>query len=279
VTYSIVAADTQSHEVGGAGTSCLTGDDVYVIYRGVPGRGVVHAQAHYSLNARDRAAELLGQGDTPVAVLDAVTLPSFDPKVAIRQYGVVDVRGSSAGFTGTGTMPFAGDRQGTAEHFAYSVQGNILTSAKVLEQAAAAFQQSGCDLAERLMAALEAGAHGGQGDSRCTDKGIPSDSAFLQVESPGIVEGDYLSLHVESSGEQDPLPLLRAKLDAWRVQHPCPVKAAPAASHSTTDDGCGCRVAHGETSDATGLLLGGLLIVAWRRKWAPRELGPVQTPR
>lgn len=278
MTYSIVAADTQSHEVGGAGTSCLTGDDVYVIYRGVPGRGVVHAQAYYSLNARDRAAELLAQGDAPVAVLDAVTLPSFDPKVAIRQYGVVDVRGSSAAFTGTGTMPFAGDRQGTVEHFAYSVQGNILTSAKVLEQAAAAFQQSGCDLAERLMVALEAGAHGGQGDSRCTGKGIPSDSAFLQVESPGIAEGDYLSLHVESSGEQDPLPLLRAKLDAWRVQHPCPVKA-PAVSPATTHDGCGCRVAHVETGDATGLLLGGLLIVAWRRKWAPRELGPVQTPR
>jgi uncharacterized Ntn-hydrolase superfamily protein len=278
VTYSIVAADTQSHEVGGAGTSCLTGDDVFVIYRGVPGRGVVHAQAYYSLNARDRAAELLEEGATPIAVLDAVTLPSFDPKVAIRQYGVVDVRGSSAGFTGTGTMPFAGDRQGTVEQFAYSVQGNILTSAKVLEQAAAAFRQSSCDLAERLMVALEAGAHDGQGDSRCTSKGIPSDSAFLQVESPGVAEGDYLSLHVESSGEENPLPLLRAKLDAWRAQHPCPIQA-PAVGPTPTHDGCGCRVAHTETGDATGLLVGGLLIVAWRRQRAPRQLGPVQTPR
>ena len=278
MTYSIVAADTHSHEVGGAGTSCLTGDDVYVIYRGVPGHGVVHAQAYYSLNARDRAAELLERGDTPIAVLDAVTLPSFDPKVAIRQYGVVDVRGTSAAFTGTGTMPFAGDRQGTVPPFAYSVQGNILTSAKVLEQAAAAFQQSGCDLAEHLMVALEAGAHEGQGDSRCTGKGIPSDSAFLQVERPGVPEGGYLSLHVESSGDESPLPLLRAKLETWRLQHPCPVKA-PAASSSTGHDGCGCRVAVTETDDATGLLVGGLLIVAWRRKRAPRQLGPIQTPR
>jgi uncharacterized Ntn-hydrolase superfamily protein len=278
VTYSIVAADTQSHEVGGAGTSCLTGDDVYVIYRGVPGHGVVHAQAYYSLDARDRAAELLERGDTPIAVLDAVTLPSFDPKVAIRQYGVVDVRGGSAGFTGTGTMPFAGDRQGTVPPFSYSVQGNILTSAKVLDQAAAAFQQSGCDLAEHLMVALEAGAHGGQGDSRCTSKGIPSDSAFLQVESPGVPEGEYLSLHVETSGEQNPLPLLRAKLDAWRVQHPCPLEA-PATSPSTPHDGCGCRLAYAETGDATGLLVGGLLIVAWRRKRTPRQLGPIQPAR
>lgn len=278
MTYSIVAADAQSHEVGGAGTSCLTGDDVYVIYRGVPGRGVVHAQAYYSLSGRDRAAELLEEGETPVAVLDAVTLPSFDPKVAIRQYGVVDVHGTSAAFTGTGTMPFAGDRQGTVGHFAYSVQGNILTSVKVLEQAAAAFQQGSCDLAEHLMVALEAGANGGQGDSRCTSKGIPSDSAFLQVESPGVAEGDYLSLHIESSGEENPLPLLRAKLDAWRAQHPCPV-SAPATSPTATHGGCSCGVAHVEMSDASGLLVGGLLIVAWRRHRTPRKLGPVQTPR
>lgn len=278
MTYSIVAADTQSHEVGGAGTSCLTGDDVFVIYRGIPGRGVVHAQAYYSLNARDRAAELLERGDTPVAVLDAITLPSFDSRVAIRQYGVVDVRGATAGFTGTGTMPFAGDRQGTVPPFSYSVQGNILTSAKVLEQAAAAFQQNGCDLAERLMVALEAGAHEGQGDSRCTSKGIPSDSAFLQVERPGVAEGNYLSLHVETSGEENPLPLLRAKLDAWRAQHPCPVEAG-AANPSSTHDGCGCRLADTEAGDATGLLISGLLIVVWRRKRTSRQLGPIQPPR
>ena len=85
MTYSIVGADTKTHEVGGAGTSCLTGDDVYVIYRGVPGHGVVHAQAYYSLAARDRAAELLGAGDSPVDVLDALTLPTFDNNIAIRQ--------------------------------------------------------------------------------------------------------------------------------------------------------------------------------------------------
>jgi uncharacterized Ntn-hydrolase superfamily protein len=275
VTYSIVGADTKTREVGGAGTSCLTGDDVYVIYRGVPGHGVVHAQAYYSLDARDRAAELLGLGDSPVDVLDALTLPSFDKSIAIRQYGVVDVLGRVAGYTGTGTMPYAGDQQGAAGQYAYSVQGNILTSAKVLEQASAAFEQGGCDLAERLMQALEAGAHGGQGDSRCTGKGIPSDSAFLQIERPDLPEGDYLSLHVESSGEENPLPQLRGQLDAWRVQHPCPVKSTSGAA-STHDNGCGCRMAGTETSDALGLLVGGLLIVAWRRKRAPRQLGPIQ---
>jgi len=277
VTYSIVGADTKSHEVGGAGTSCLTGDDVYVIYRGVPGHGVVHAQAYYSLASRDRAAELLGLGDSPVDVLDAITLPSFDNNIAIRQYGVVDVLGKSAAYTGTRTMSYAGDRQGSASHFAYSVQGNILTSVQVLQQAGAAFELGGCDLAERLMLALEAGAHGGQGDSRCTGKGIPSDSAFLQVERPELAEGDYLSLHVESSGDEDPLPQLRAKLEAWRVQHPCPVKAASSTADAHASS-CGCRTAGTQASDATGLLVGGLLVVAWRRHRAPRQLRPIQAP-
>lgn len=268
MTYSIVGADTKSHEVGGAGTSCLTGDDVYVIYRGVPGRGVVHAQAYYSLKSRDLAAELLGSGQTPIDVLDALTLPSFDPNVAIRQYGVVDVSGKSAGFTGGSTMPYAGDRQGDASHFAYSVQGNILTSAKVLEQAATAFEQGGCDLAERLMLALEAGARGGEGDSRCTGQGIPSDSAFLQIESPGLAEGDYLSLHVESSGDENPLPQLRAKLEAWRVQHPCPVTAAHTGQPSARDPSCGCSFA-GDPTLGAGWLVGGLLVVAcWRHRAA-----------
>lgn len=263
--------------MGGAGTSCLTGDDVFVIYRGVPGRGVVHAQAYYSLAARDRGAELLDEGNSPVQVLDALTLPSFDNKVAIRQYGVVDVLGRAAGYTGTGTMPYAGDHQGSVSSFAYSVQGNILTSAKVLAQASTAFEQGGCDLAERLMRALEAGALGGQGDSRCTDKGIPSDSAFLQVERPDSAEGDYLSLHVETSGDDNPLPQLRAKLDAWRVRHPCPVKSSVNAS-STHDDGCGCRGAGAEPSDAAGSLIGSFLIVAWWRKRTPRQLRPIQAP-
>jgi uncharacterized Ntn-hydrolase superfamily protein len=186
------------------------------------------------------------------------------------------VLGRTAGYTGSGTMPYAADHQGSAGQFAYSVQGNILTSAKVLAQASAAFEQGGCDLAERLMLALEAGAQGGQGDSRCTDKGIPSDSAFLQLERPDTAEGGYLSLRVETSGDDNPLPQLRAKLDAWRVQHPCPVKSSNnAAAH---DAGCGCRAAGAASSDATGLLIGGLLIVAWRRKRAPRQLGPIQAP-
>jgi MYXO-CTERM domain-containing protein len=291
LTYSIVAVDTRTAEVGGAGTSCLDGGDVFVIYRGVPGLGVVHAQARYDADVRDEAARLLRSGQSAPQTLAAVTLPSFDANLAVRQYGIVDVSGSAVAFTGAGTMPYAADRHGVVQGFAYSVQGNILTSARVLDQAAAAFESAGCDLPERLLQGLLAGAHNGQGDSRCTPAGIPSDSAFLQVERPAGNEGDYLALRVESSGGDDPLPLLQAQLAAWRAQHPCPTsptssagaagEAGQAASGSGDpgrDADCGCRVTSGVDGAVTWALLGALLVIARRRR-ATRELRPALLPR
>jgi len=276
VTYSIVGADTHTRLVGGAGTSCLMGDDVYVIYAAAPGHGVVHAQAYYNLNGRTRAVELLAEGRAPTDILASITAPSFDRRAEIRQYGIVDVSGRSAGYTGSGTTVFAGDLQGNVDGLAYSVQGNILTSEKVLSHAARAFEQSGCDLPERLMTALEAGAQGGEGDSRCSPQGIPSDSAFLQVESADGSQAPYVSLRVTTSGTQDPLPLLRARLSAWRVEHPCPV--SPSAS-ATQQSGCSCKQACSEGGlGATAALLCSLLVVAWRRQRSPRKLRPIQTP-
>jgi uncharacterized Ntn-hydrolase superfamily protein len=274
MTYSIVATDTSRREVGGAGTSCLDGGDVYVIYDAVPGRGVVHAQAHYSLAARRRATELLSEGASPADIISAITVPTFDPSAEVRQYGVVDSLGRSAGFTGSQTTPFASDRQGVSGSFVYSVQGNILTSDLVLSRAASAFEAPGCDLPARLMSALEAGALEGEGDNRCTPAGIPSDSAFLQVESPELPRGDYLSLRVTSSGDASPLPLLRQQLDDWRLTHPCP--AAPSATTTAAaHEGCGCSFVARSGSNA-GWLLGGLLIVACLRYRASRQLRPIE---
>lgn len=282
VTYSIVAVDTVTGEVGGAGTSCLGGGDVFVIYRAVPGRGALHAQARYDEAQRDRAAELLGQGESASDVLAVVTRVSADPNVALRQYGIVDIAGHALGYTGSRTTAFAGDVQGTTSGFAYSVQGNILTSRAVLEQAASAFEAGGCDLAERLMRGLRAGADRGEGDSRCTDHGIPADSAFLQVErgkASSAREGDYLALHVESSGNENPLPLLQGELEAWRSDHPCPVKPDAAAANppaETTSDGSGCGCLAVGTIPGTwqSCLLLGLLFVVARRRRAARQLRP-----
>jgi len=270
-TYSIVGADSTTREVGGAGTSCLGGSDVYVIYGAAPGFGAIHAQAQANRNGRDRGVELLEQGTAPADVIAAITAASFDPSARVRQYGVVDAMGRTAGFTGADDQAFADDRQGVALGFSYSVQGNILTSAAVLAQAAAAFETSGCDLAERLMRALEAGAENGEGDNRCTPSGIPSDSSFIQVERPGTTKGSFLELHVRNSGTQSPIPALREQFDAWREAHPCPAPpdgASGGTSRPAAEEpaGCGCRLEVPKSPSAFGLALAALGVVALRRR-------------
>jgi uncharacterized Ntn-hydrolase superfamily protein len=235
-TYSINGVDRERGEVGGAGTSCVGQLSVRVIYGSVPGRGVVHAQAQLGGPGRDRAVMLVGMDTDPVAIITAITAPGFDGGAQLRQYGIVDVMARTAGFTGNQTGAFAADRQGELGPFAYSVQGNILTSAAVLDNAAAAFEGSGCDLADRLMLALEAGARNGQGDSRCTSGGIPSDSGFIQVDREGEAAGSYLLLDVTDTAPQNPLVMLRAQYDVWRAQHPCP---PPSASDAGPDGDAG----------------------------------------
>jgi hypothetical protein len=133
----------------------------------------------------------------------------------------------------------------------YSVQGNILTGAAVLDQAASAFEADACDLAERLMRALEAGAEHGQGDSRCTGAGIPSDSAFIEVDRPDETAGSYLRLSVADTAPESPLPKLRALFDAWRATHPCAVRmpvAGAAAGSGAAAGGVSGTIAGAGTS-------------------------------
>lgn len=235
-TYSIIAVDLETGQVGGAGTSCVGSQiSVSAIYGAVPGSGVVVAQAALNIEGRDRAVELLARGSDPASVIAELTSPSFDLLSSVRQYAVIDSAGASAGFTGSGTMAYADDVQGRAGAFVYSVQGNILTGAAVLEQASAVFDAPGCDLADTMILALEAGADNGAGDSRCTPDGIPSDGAFIAVDLPDQAGGAaYLRLQVDDSRPDNPLVRLRERYDAWRVDHPCP---DPQPDPSTRDAG------------------------------------------
>lgn len=218
-TWSIVAADPASGAIGAAGASCVGARSILLIYGGVPSTGALVAQAQLNIPSRDRGVELLQQGATPAQVVAGIASSGFDSDFETRQFGVVTLNGLSAGFTGSRTNPYASDRQFIADGFTVSVQGNLLTGVEVLDQASAAFL--GCDLADRLMSALEAGGDRGAGDGRCTPSGIPADSAFIQVDLPS---GNYLRLEVLSRNAADnPLPRLRAEFDAWRTTNPCPV--------------------------------------------------------
>jgi uncharacterized Ntn-hydrolase superfamily protein len=249
-TYSIVASDQKTRQVGGAVTSCVGTLSVSIVYGSVPGKGAVHAQAQLGGPGKSAAIMQLGMDVDPTAIITSITATSFDANAQRRQYGIVDLMGRSAGFTGTQALAFADDRQATVGTYTYSVQGNILTSAAVLDQAAAAFP-NGCDLADRLMLALEAGAQNGQGDSRCTSGGIPSDSAFIEVDREGEAAGSYLRLDVTDTSPQNPLVLLRAQYDAWRATHPCPAPVMPDAGASG-DGGIDGEMADGGCCSSSG---------------------------
>ena len=118
-------------------------------------------------------------------------------------------------------MNYKEDRQGTIGALTYSVQGNILTSRAVIDQAETAFRTTGCDLADKLMLALEAGAMGGEGDSRCTPRGIPSDAASIEVDLTGATAGSYLKLAVAGTGNTSAVVQLRAMFNTWRTTHAC----------------------------------------------------------
>jgi uncharacterized Ntn-hydrolase superfamily protein len=272
-TYSIVATDTGTRQVGGATTSCVGTLSVSIVYGSVPGKGAVHAQAQLGGPGKSTAVMMLNMNEVPSTIITSITNSSFDGNFQRRQYGIVDLMGRSAGFTGTQAQAFADDRQGTIGTFTYSVQGNILTSMAVLDQTEMAFRTQGCDLADRLMLAIEAGALGAQGDSRCTPMGIPSDSAFIQVDREGEPAGTYLRLDVVDTAPQNPLVMLRQQFDAWRATHPCAAPMPDAGMTGggdagtdpgdTMDGGC-CSGASGER--AWPLVLIVALLVGRRRR-------------
>ena len=242
-TWSIVAADPQTGQVGGAGASCVGDLGVEVIFGAAPGLGALHAQARLSVEGRDAGADLLADGATPQEVINALSASDFDLQASERQYGVVTLAGEAAAWTGSTNGDWAGDQQGAADGIVYSAQGNILTGAPVVSRTAEAFEDStACDLAERLVVSLRAGRAAGEGDSRCTDRGVPADSAFVRVvNEDGVM---LVDLSVTNTGNDDPLDALDAQLAAWRLDNPCP-EAAPdpaledTATNSENTAACG----------------------------------------
>jgi uncharacterized Ntn-hydrolase superfamily protein len=246
-TWSIVAVDPETAEVGIAGASC-TGD-VEVIGGLVPGHGVIAAQAVSNQAARERGQERLAAGASPAQVIAEITSDAFDPDrwwsftsgAQARQYGVValGIDAPPASYTGRRTLSWAGSQQGEG----VSVQGNLLAGPEVVAAALARFEQVRGEcrstLHDRLIEALEAGAKSG-GDRRC-EPALAALSAFLEVAGPedspdapslrlvvtppfepeqGIPTLLRQLLRPERATEyENPVKKLRGMYDAWRGEH------------------------------------------------------------
>lgn len=220
-TWSIVAVDAATREVGVAGASCI--GEVQVIGRVVPGRGAVAAQAFSNRDGRDLAARELAAGTGPEEILALLTRRRFDgwqlPRHRLRQYGIAALGAPAASYTGKWTIPW----KGAAQAEGVTVQGNLLRGPEVVRDALAAFVASdaACGLGERLLRALEAGAAAG-GDRRCSPEQAAL-SAFVEVARPRDAEdAPTLRLVVPrvEKGAANPVEGLRHELDAWRALHP-----------------------------------------------------------
>lgn len=170
VTFSIVARDPVTGELGVAVTTCVLA--VGAVCPGVrPGVGAVSTQAHARWAYRPEVLDRLAAGEAAPAALAAAV--AADAGREERQVGVVDAAGGAAAWTGRGCVPWAGHRSGDG----WTVQGNLLTGPEVVEAVAAAYTGHPGPLPRRLLAALQAGQARG-GDLRGTQ------SAALLVLSP-----------------------------------------------------------------------------------------------
>jgi len=196
VTFSVLARDAETGELGIAVSSCIL-----AVGRAVPsvrpGVGVVAVQAR---SRRGLGASLLAGLADGAAPDELVKRAAHSAEDADRQIAVLDATGRVAADTAPGSFPVSGHLLGDG----WSVQGNMLASAEVLPAMAQAFTASSGGLADRLLAALTAGQDAG-GDVRGRQS-----AALLVVGADPVTDEDdgvRMDLRVDDSG--DPVAQLR----------------------------------------------------------------------
>lgn len=247
-TWSVVAVDQGTGRVAIASATCFPQRgfegtpivdlrDIQAIV--VPGKGIAAAQAHADASLANQRLifEELKEGTPPRRIVE---LLRADPDIEQRQFGVVDLRGRSAGYTGRGNPAAALDRQGrvVGTDIYYSVQGNTLRSGDVVTSAAQALERGDGTLTDRVMAALEAGDAAG-GDSRCTCETEPRPDApcthktahvaYILRADPGdptggsFNDGDYAmyidvtEANIRPTEDANPVATLRMRYDRWNA--------------------------------------------------------------
>jgi uncharacterized Ntn-hydrolase superfamily protein len=158
MTWSIVARDSDG-AFGVAVASRFFAVGVHCPHAR-SGVGALCTQALVNPHYGPAGLDLLAGENSPEKSIRDLTLQ--DEGRDHRQVHMVDSRGRVAVFTGSACIDWCGHLAGEG----ISVAGNMLTGAEVLVRTAQAFEQTkGLPLAERLLAALEAGERAG-GDKR-----------------------------------------------------------------------------------------------------------------
>ena len=212
-TFSIVAVDTVTGAVGGAGASCI--NNSFIINDLIESVGAVHTQAWWLQANKDNAHDLLAAGLDPDSIIGWLTANDVEGQPELRQYGVVTLagQGASAGYTGWGTDAWAGHIAGPG----YAIQGNILLGEEIITDMETAFLTTEGPLEDKLMAALQAANVPGA-DTRCLPNNKPALSAFIKVLRPGDGDTPFLEIVIGSApGTINPITRVQEFYDAWKV--------------------------------------------------------------
>ena len=218
-TFSIVAMDPITGEVGSAGASCVdldannlpTDDFLGELF---PGLGAINTQAYYIPANQANARAKMNEGYTPSEIIEWLINNDVQNQPQFRQYGIVGKVGENietAAYTGIATDDYKNDITGPN----YSIQGNILLGEEVLNGMEAGFLNTEGDLACKLMGALQ-GANIVGADFRCTNNGTSSLFAFVKVAQPSDTFGDpsfLLSVRTGNNDQIEPITELQILFD------------------------------------------------------------------
>jgi uncharacterized Ntn-hydrolase superfamily protein len=192
-TFSIVARDATNGDLGVAVQSKFLAVGSVVPWARAE-VGAIATQALANISYGPEGLALLEGGmsapDVMRQLLDA------DAERDHRQLGIVDAEGRAAAHTGSACFPWAGHVVGDG----YCCQGNILAGEAVVSSMAETFVGAQGELAERLVAALDAGQTAG-GDRRGRQ------SAALYVVRAGGSYGGLLDRYIDLRVDDHPEPI------------------------------------------------------------------------
>ena len=190
-TFSIVGFDPKTGDLGVAVQSKF-----FAVGSVVPwakaGVGAVATQSYANVHYGPDGLDRLTNGQSAKETVDALT--QADPERRLRQLGIVDAKGRSASFTGSGCNHWAGH----IEKPNFCTQGNILTGEEVVRSMVSSYQQAqkkpGSGLCDWLSLALMEGQKAG-GDSR----GRQSAALLVARKNGGYAGGNdrFIDLRVD----------------------------------------------------------------------------------
>jgi len=195
MTFSIVACDLEEQTWGVAVASKFPAVGAVVPWAQAD-TGAVATQSFANTSFGPRGLALMGTGLSAQEALDR--LLEDDPDKELRQVGLVDAKGGSATYSGSGCFAWAG---GVAKK-GYAIQGNILAGNQVVPAMEKAFVKTKGDLPTRLHAALLAGDRAG-GDKRGRQ------SAAMYVVKPKGGYGGYLDRWLDYRVDDHEDPVVR----------------------------------------------------------------------